>query len=224
MVLPLLPIALALTAGGIGANYMGAKRAEGAQQNVMAAERRRQTGFDREAEATTNKSRKRFEHFDEQQGDKAGELADLFLADAGAAPPALDAPTDTVTVQRTADEKADRRQFTDQQGTARGKLLSFGDLFGDIGVGQARDMTNLSGINGMRQGSQGVLPLELDAASQKGGGMRMAGDIMGGLGSIATMGALSGASLPALFGKGAAGAAAKPALGAGSLFSLFGGR
>jgi hypothetical protein len=220
MVLPLLPIALALTAGGIGANYMGAKQAERANQDVLGAERVRQNRFDREAEATTTKSRKRFENFDEQQGDKADELADLFLADAGAAPPALDAPTDTVTVQRTADEKADRRQFTDQQGTARGKMLSFGDLFGDIGVGQARDMTDLSGIYGMRQGSQGVLPLELDAASQKGGGMRLAGDIMGGLGSIATMGALSGASLPGIFGAKAAG----PAAGGTGLLSLFGGR
>jgi hypothetical protein len=219
MAFPLLPLALALTAGGIGANYMGQKKAEDATQNTLAAERRRQSGFDREAEATTTKSRKRFEDFGEQQGDKADELADLFLADAGQAPPALDAPTDTVTVQRTADEKADRREFTDQQGRARGNLLSFGDLFGDIGVGQARDMTDLSGIYGMRRGSQGVLPLELDAAGQEGGGMRMAGDIMGGLGSIATMGALSGATLPSLFGRGAAG----PALaGTNSLFSLYG--
>jgi hypothetical protein len=127
-------------------------------------------------------------------------------------------------VQRTAAEKGKRREFTDQQGEARGKLLSFGDLFGDIGVGQARDMTDLSGINGMRRGSQGVLPLELDEASQKGGGMRMAGDIMSGLGSIASMGALSGASLPALFaGRGAA--AAGPAMaGTNALFSLYGGR
>jgi hypothetical protein len=223
MPFPLLPLALALTAGGIGANYMGNQQAQRAQQDTMAAERRRQTGFDQEAEATTTKARQRYEGFEEKQGDKADELADMFLADAGAAPPALDAPTDTVTVQRTAAEKGKRREFTDQQGKARGNLLSFGDLFGDIGVGQARDMTQLSGINGMRRGSQGVLPLELDEASQKGGGMRMAGDIMGGLGSIATMGALSGASLPALFG--GAGKAAGPAMaGTNSLFSLFGGR
>ena len=220
---PLLPIALALTAGGIGANYMGNQAAKRAQQDAMGAERRRQAGFDREAEATTTKSRKRFENFDEQQTDKAGELADLFLADAGQAPPVLDTPTDTVTVQRTADEKADRREFTDQQGTARGKLLSFGDLFGDIGLGQARDMTDLSGLYGMRRGSQGVLPLELDAAAQKGGGWRMAGDIMGGLGSIATMGALGGASLPGIFG-GAGAAGGAPLAGTNSLFSMFGGR
>ncbi|HRP25391.1 hypothetical protein [Thauera sp.] len=218
--IPLLPLALALTAGGIGANYMGAKAADRAQADAMAAERIRQGRFDQEADATNARSQNRYENIEEQRGDKADELADMFLADAGAAPQVLDTPTNTITVSRTDDEKAKRREYTDQQGRARAELLSLGDLFGDIGVGQARDMTQLSGIGGMRRGSQGVLPLELDAAAQKGAGWRLAGDVMGGLGSIATMGALGGASLPGIFGGAKT---AGPALaGTNALFSLYG--
>jgi hypothetical protein len=105
--------------------------------------------------------------------------------------------------------------------------LSFGDLFGDIGLGQARDMTDLASIYSARQGSQGVLPLELDAAAQQGSGLRMAGDVMGVLGSIATMGALSCAALPSIFGAKAAAAGGAAAMRpmarpAASLFSLAG--
>lgn len=218
MPIPLLPIALALTAAGAGANYMGARRADRAQADAMSAERQRQNRFDDESFAKNAQSRDRYADIEPQREDRATEIADMFLADAGTPPELLKPPTDTVTVQRSEDEKAKSREYTDQQGTARANMLSFGDLFGDIGIGQARDMSDLAALYSMRRGSQGVLPFELDAAAQKGGGMRMAGDVLGGLGSIATMGALTGAKLP-MFGLGGM---ARPSAGTG-LLSLYGG-
>ena len=231
MPFPLLPLALALTAGGIGANYVGSKKAQAAQQDAMAAERIRQSGLDEEAFAIGDKNRDRYKNIEAQQDTKADELADMFLAEAGEAPSFGPAPSsDNLTVRAEREAKGESREYTDQQGRARAELLSLGDLFGDIGVDQGRSMTDLSALYGFKRGSQGVLPHELEAASQEGGGWRMAGDIMGGLGSVATMGALSGASMPVLgglFGGGAAPAAGtnmlagRPFAG-GGLLSLFG--
>lgn len=201
MVLPLLPIALALTAGGIGARYMGAQQAQDATNDALAAERIRQEGFDQEARKINTRGRERYQDIAPQREAKASELADLFLGGADDAPSFGPPPSaDSITVRKETDAKAKARDYTDRQGRARADMLSFGDLFGDIGVEQARDMTELNGIMGMRRGSQGVLPLELDAAAQEGGGWRLAGDIMSGLGSVASMGALTGAQLPGLGG------------------------
>lgn len=201
MALPLLGIALALSGLGMGAQHIGSQRAESAQSDAMAAERIRQQGFDQQAQKINVDSRNRYQDIVPQQEEKTAELADMFLEGADAAPSFGPPPSDdSITVRREADARAASREYTDQQGTARARMLSLGDLFGDIGVEQAQDMTALNGIGGMRRGSQGVLPFELDAAAQEGSGWRMAGDIMGGLGSIATMGAMTGATLPGLGG------------------------
>src|SRR5690554_2558211 len=123
MALPLLPIALALTAGGIGANYMGARKADRAQADTMAAERIRQRGYDQQADAKNVEARDRFEEFEPDRDERAEDLTDLFLADAGSAPDVLRPAGDPVTVQRTADEASKRRDYTDQQGAARANLL-----------------------------------------------------------------------------------------------------
>lgn len=199
--LPLLPIALALTAAGMGANYVGSRKAENAQADAMRAERIRQGSLDKEAFDINDKARDRYKDISTQQDAKATELADMFLADADSAPAFGPAPSsDNITV-RAEDRARDKaRDYTEGQGRARGRMLSLGDLFGDIGVDQAQDMSQLNGVLGMKRGSQGVLPLELDAAAGEGQGWRLAGDVLGGLGSVASMGAMTGASLPGLGG------------------------
>jgi hypothetical protein len=185
----------------MGANYVGSRKAEGATADVLRAERGRQGKLDEQAFKINDQARDRYQDVGGQQEDKSAELADMFLEGADAAPEFGPAPSsDNITVNKEAAAKAKNREFTDQQGTARGKMLSLGDLFGDIGVEQAQDMSQLSGIFGTKQASQGVLPFELDAAGQQGQGWRMAGDVLGGLGSVASMGAMTGAQLPGMGG------------------------
>lgn len=200
MAFPLLALALALTAAGAGANYVGARKAQEAQADAMAAERIRQQGFDEQADAINKQQRKRYTNFSDQQAQKAAALEDLFVGKANEDMPDF-GPTPSssnITVQHENEAKAEAKGYTDQQGRAQAKLLSFGDLFGDIGVKEGRDATRLAGIQGFRRGSQSVLPLELQAAQEQGQGWRLGGDILGGLGSIATMGALTGATFPGL--------------------------
>jgi hypothetical protein len=201
MVLPLLPIAIALTAAGMGANYLGSRQAEDANASVMRAERGRQHRLDENAFTVNTKMQDRYKDIVPQQDAKAAELADMFLEGADDAPsfgPA--ASDDSITVRAENKAKAKSREYTDQQGTARGRMMSLGDLFGDIGVEQAQDMSALNGIQSQKRGSQGILPLELEAAAGEGQGWRMAGDVLGGLGSVASMGAMTGATMPGMGG------------------------
>lgn len=200
--IPLL-LALALTGGGIAANKIGADKAADAQAATMAAERRRQKKLDAEAFGINTKGRKRYEGFEQKQAAEGDELASYLLegadeeADKGFGLPASES---AITVSRGKEEKAKARADTDQRARSRAKLESFGDVLGDIGLSQARDAGDLGMVYGFKRGSQGVLPLELDAAAQEGAGWRLAGDILGGAGSLATMGHLSGATLPGLGG------------------------
>jgi hypothetical protein len=199
MVLPLLPIALALTAAGMGANYVGAKKADNAVGSRIAAERHRQNTLDEEAFALNDKSRDRYEDIAPQQDAKAADLAEMFLSAGDDAPSfGPEASDDNITVRAENKAKAKSKAYTDQQGTARAQMMSLGDLFGDIGVDQARDMSALNGVMGFKRGSQGVLPMELDAAQGEGSGWRLAGDVLGGLGSVASMGAMTGAAMPGM--------------------------
>jgi hypothetical protein len=184
----------------------------------MRAERTRQNRLDEEAFAVNDKAVDRYKDIVPQQDAKAAELSDMFLAGADDAPSfGPPASGDNITVRKENQAKAKSREYTDQQGTARGRMMSLGDLFGDIGVEQAQDMSTLNGIQSQKRGSQGILPLELDAAQGEGQGWRMAGDVLGGLGSVASMGAMTGATLPGMGGilsrLGLQGAAA-PAAGA----------
>lgn len=211
--IPLL-LALALTGASVGANAIGQRKQTAAVNDTMAAERRRQKGFDKEAFAINADAQDKFKDFQAQQDAKTGDLAAAFNAPSEEpSPVSLPPSSSNITVQRTSDEKAKSKEYTDQQGEARARLMSFGDIFGDLDTSFARDATDLAGIQGARAGSQSVLPSELDAASQEGSGWRLAGDIFGGLGSVATMGALSGATIPTLGLQGLFGGA-KPLAGA----------
>lgn len=208
----LLPLAIALTAAGMGANYIGAKKADNATADVLRAERTRQSALDDQAFAINDQARDRYADIAPQQDAKAADLAEMFTTAGDNAPAFGPAPSaDSITVQQEAKAKEKSKAYTDKVGTARGQMLSLGDLFGDIGVEQAQDMSTLNAINSQKRGSQGVLPFELDAAGQKGQGWRLTGDILGGLGSVASMGAMTGATLPGMGGILNFGRAAQPA-------------
>jgi hypothetical protein len=233
---PLTIAGIALTAGSTVVNGMAASKVAKARDSALAAERMRQNTLDKEASALNLQSQDRYQNFEGQQSQEATKLGDYFAGQTTAEPTAaeaLPAASSNITVQEENKQRDKARDFTDKTGAALGNLRAFGDLLGTIGRSQARDAGLIGQIGGFKAGSSNVLPFELDEASQKGNGLKMLGDILGGVGSVATGAGLSGGSI---FGIGAKAAAPTisgtmkamaPAAGASGtlrLSSLYGGR
>lgn len=225
MAFPLLLASLFLQGASIAANNAAANKVAAGRTAAQSAERDRQRKLDIEANAANERSRNRYKDVEAQRAAKAVQLGD-FLAKAQPTAPAAGGSPDanamagsvmpTATndvVTREIAKKADQASaFTGQQARALGGLRSFGDLLGDIGTQQARDAGQVGQINSFKQGSANMLPLELDAANQRGGGLRLLGDILGGVGGIGTTAALTGGGvkLPGqLFGGNSWGATPK---------------
>lgn len=201
---PITIAGIAATVGSTVVNSMATGQANAARNDVLAAERIRQGGLDREAQALNVASQDRYEDFGGQQEIRAQTLGDYFAA------PAPDAVNQTagtnmpsgssnIEVREMAKQSAKAKSFTDQQAQALGDLRSFGDLLGDTSRMQSRDASLVGQIGGMKRGSSGVIPLELDQASRAGDGLKVFGDILGGVGSIATGYGLTSGGAP-LFG------------------------
>lgn len=189
---------LALTAGSTVVNYMANSQIERARNDALAAERIRQGTLDRQAEAISETSRERYDNIDEQQQESSKKLGDYFAEQTTAEPTTAEAlPTSTsnIVVAEEAKQRGKARDFTEQSGKALGDLRAFGDVLGGIGREQARDAGEIGQIGSFKQGSSGVLPYELDAANQKGAGLKLLGDVLGGAGSVATSAGLSGGGL-----------------------------
>ena len=187
----------ALSVGSTVANTIGANKAAKARDSALAAERIRQGGLDREAQALNATSQDRYTDTEAKTDEKAKALGDFFTAEApdqganaGAASVMPTATNDIVT-QEIAKKSGQAKQFTDQQGNALATMRAFGDVLGDTGRLQARDASRIGQIGGFKRGSSEVLPLELDAAAQKGAGLRLLGDILGGVGGIAVSAGLT---------------------------------
>lgn len=196
---PLTIAGVALTAGSYAANAAAASKVNRARNDALAAERIRQNGLDQEADALNVQSQDRYKDFEGQQEQKAETLGDYFSGQSIAEPTTAEAlPTSSsnVTVREEAKQRGQARDFTNKTGAALGNLRAFGDLLGGIGREQARDASLIGQIGSFKSGSSNVLPLELDAASQKGAGLRMFGDVLGGLGKV---GVQAGLSRPAPF-------------------------
>lgn len=169
----------------------------------MEAERGRQANFDQQAAVVNAQSLNRYEGFEGKQQERASTLSDMFTEPAIAAPApeaALPASSSNVVVQAENDARAGARRETNERGQQLAQLRSFGDLFGSTSLAQARDSGQIGQIAGFKQGSQAVLPYELEAAAQSQQGLKMFGDVLGGIGTVATGAGLSGKSLGSLFG------------------------
>lgn len=189
---PLTIAGAALSIGSSVANASAANKQAKARDSALAAERIRQRGLDREAQALNTTARDRYEDLDTKGAEKADALGDYFTAEPAAPTEAnasagsvMPAATNDIVTREIAKKSGEAKQFTDQQGNALATLRSFGDVLGDTGRLQARDAGLIGQIGGFKQGSSGVLPLELDEASKKGAGMQFLGDILGGVGGIA---------------------------------------
>lgn len=213
---PLTIAGIALTAGSTVANSMAASKVTQARNDALAAERVRQRGYDAEAAALNTQSQDRYKDFGGQQEAKAQDLGDYFAgqkianqsaANEQAAGAAMPTSASNLAVQEEAKQRAKASAFTDAQGQSLGQLRSFGDLLGGIGREQAQDASLIGQIGGFKKGSSAVTPYELEAANQKGNGLKLFGDVLNLGGSLATAAGLSGKSLGNLFG----GAAMSPA-------------
>jgi hypothetical protein len=182
------------TAGSMVANQAAQSQVSKARNGAMAAERIRQQGFEQEASALNNHSRDQYNDFSAQEGDKASKLGQYFTSQNAAIPEGRDAqgaPVETmptassnIVVQEQNKQNARAKAFSNQQGEALGQLRGFGDLLADTSRVQARDASQVGQIGGFEKGSSAVLPYELEAANGKGAGLKMFGDILGGLGNI----------------------------------------
>lgn len=191
---PLL-LPLLFTGGSILANSMGARQADRATASAMAAERLRQKRLDEEAYALNNAGRDRYSDFQGKQEDRKVDLTDEYNAALDSAPArpvaALPQSSSNLVVSNDASEAGKARAEAEDNSARRGALGSFGDLFGDISREQGRDAGVLGMIGGFKRGSQGVLPLELEAAAQKGKGWMMLGDLLSMGAGLAMPGALA---------------------------------
>ena len=178
---------IALTVGSTVAKSVAAGQVADARNDALAAERIRQQGLDREADALNLQSQDRYQGFEAKQEERGKNLGDYFASqtvDPGQANIAP-ASTSSITVQEQGRQNAKAKAFTDKQGAALGDLRSFGDLLGGIGRLQARDASQIGQIGGFKKGSSGVLSHELEAANSAGGGAGTLGDILGLGGSLA---------------------------------------
>lgn len=124
---------------------------------MLATERYRQGQLDQEAQALNSQSQDRYVGFEDKQAERAGELGDYFVsqqieggdANAAAAQAAV-APQSgsAITVREEAKQRGKAREFKDEQGRRLGNLRSFGDLVGEIGRAQARDVSEIGQITG----------------------------------------------------------------------------
>lgn len=198
MAIPFL-LPLLLSGGSVIANSMAANAQAKAQAAAMEAERIRQRQYDTESYALNDASRNRYEDFQTQQADRSSQLADMFKSTTDAPPAepvaALPQSSSNLVVQNDAKQSADAKAKTNAQADRRGAVESFGDLFGTISRAQGRDAGQLGMIGSLRRGSQNVLPLELQAAQEKGRGWMLLGDLLNLGAGLTTMPALTGTSL-----------------------------
>lgn len=198
-------IGLIMSAASTGANYLGNKKIEKQRDNAMTAERMRQKKLQREADQLNTQSRERYEGFDDKQDQTAQDLTSYFteapqsaeqaVGEANASAASIMPSSANGIVQREIEQQGGLASaFTGQQAEARGRLRSFGDVLGGISRDQARDAGAIGQIGGFMNGSSNVLPYELEDANKKGSGLLLAGDMLGGLGGIATTAGITGAA------------------------------
>lgn len=205
MALPLLPLLFML--GSTAANTIGARKAENALAGAQAAERTRQKRFDDESFALNTAAQNRYTDMPAKIDTQAGDLAEMFAAPAQEQPatPIITTPQSTSNIvtsrENAAMDKA--RGETDARATSLGNLRAFGDILGDASRMQGRDAGQLGLIGSMRRGSQAVLPLELEAAQNKGRGFRLLGDILSAGGAMLGPGGMMAGGMGGRFAESA---------------------
>jgi hypothetical protein len=196
-------IALALTAAGTAASAAGARKAQKAQAGAREAERWRQKGFQDEADARASENFGKTGKDATDAGMAKAEsdrksAADAAVADVRApieatgANLAGDSSAAKVINTENASQAARSLGYALQQGAAKAKLSSFNDVGFENAINNARTNQDIARIANFAKGSADVLPVELEAAAQKGQGLRTLGSILSTAGTVAGVGVGSG--------------------------------
>jgi hypothetical protein len=186
---PILLAGAALAVGSAVANTIATNQQTQARNDVLAAERIRQSGFDQQTQAINNQSRDRYVDFVPQQEAKAAALGDILAQRVNdpnsAAATVMPSSSSSVVNQEIGKQTDKAQQYVDQQGGALANMRSFGDLLGEISSKQARDASQVAQIGGFKQASENLQPLELDNASHAGDMAKFIADIMQGGATVA---------------------------------------
>ena len=232
---PLTIACAVLTAGSVAANSIAQSQVAAARNDALNAERIRQQGLDREADAINLRSQDRYQDFGGQQDRRATSLSDYFRQHTTApttgpqAAPSIPSSStaSNIVTREIANQQQQAADYGNQQAAALGNLRAFGDMLGEISRGQARDASLVGQIGSFKRGSSGVLGMELEQANNAGNGMRLLGDLAGGFGKLGVSAGLSGGTLGSLFGGGApnvvsraasSAASTQPVVGLGRLY------
>lgn len=199
---PILIAGIALSAGSMVANQVATGEQTRARDSVLAAERMRQNSFDQQASALNTQSQDRYVGFESQQATRAQQIGDYLHTDVGdpnsTASTVMPSSSSNVVNQESAKQHDNAQGFVDQQTGATAALRSFGDLLGDTSRLQARDASHIAQIGGFKQGSNNVVPLELDQAATAGDNWKLLADLLAGGGQIATGAGINGTGSGAL--------------------------
>jgi len=195
--------ALALTAAGSAAQAAGARKAAKAMAGARTAESIRQKGFQDQANAVVddslNKSGK--DATDKGMADAAAQRAaasDAAVADVRAPREATgtnlagDQTANAVMASEGDVAAAKNLGYATQQGRAKANLLSFNDVTFNNAINNVKAGQKLNTVGNFMRGSSNVLPIELEAASQKGEGLKTLGTMLSTAGSVVGMGAGAG--------------------------------
>ena len=188
---------VALTVGSTLLSQRAASKVQKARNNASSAEALRQEEFRRQQAAAFDDTSKGFNRKDQDAGIDTAALAreDSFTENLRTFSPG-DVPTAGSAPRIVRENLANELNRSLGEGKSFAKRLArFGasgeNQFGNqvtLGRG-AQDQARLGGFSA---GSSGILPLEFQAANQKGAGLRTAADITGALGSVANLAGATG--------------------------------
>lgn len=195
---PITAAGAALSIGGVLANSEAENQVSGARSGVMNAELARQFGYDSQTQGINNQARDRYAATGTDMDTRKKSVAEFYgannegLPTAGPTAGAMPASQSGIIVQEGKRQGEKTEAFNKQQNDASANLRSFGDVMATKSLGTARDAGELGIVNGFKAGSNSVLPLELQRANAAGNDMKMLGDVLGGVGQMATFAGLSG--------------------------------
>lgn len=198
------------SAASIASNAVGASKQDSALASRMRAERQRQKVLDDKAFALNQQSLDRYKDADTSLEAETSGLADMFKSAASAPAPeavmAQPATSSNIVTSATAKAAGETEAASGRRAEQMAGIRGLGDMLGGIGRLQSRDNAQLGMLRGFKQGSQGVLPLELQAAQGRGQGWRTLGDLFGLGAGLSTQSYLAGnnpgAGIAAAFGGG----------------------
>lgn len=196
-------ISLGLMAAGSAAQAAGARRAAKAMEGARLAESLRQKGFQAQADAITNDSLNKSGREATDKGMAEAEASRTAASDAAVAD--VRKPVEATGANLAGDQTANQVMATEgdlaaaknlgfatQQGRAKANLLSFNDVTFQNAINNIRAGQQLNTVGNFMRGSSNVLPVELEAASRKGEGLKTLGTVLNTAGTVVGMGAGAG--------------------------------